>query len=279
MMAHALPGWSRGPTLAGMSSRRRPRTPRGFTLIELLVVIAIIAILAGLLLPALAHAKGKARSITCRNNQKQLAITWTLYQSDFNESLANNGVHGGTTPAEILWVYGWDHSLPQALTNHAALVDPKRSLFAPYLKAKAVYKCPEDKVVTPQFRNQQHVRSYAMNAYIAPMRGDSFTTDANYAVFRRSTDFQKPSEVFLTMDVNPDTLCMPQFRVYMSGNSWFHAPSTLHSRSSVLAFADSHVESHQWKGLRPNRNIRHNFPAGPDLTDLAWVREHTTYRR
>ncbi len=88
----------------------------GFTLIELLVVIAIIAILAAILFPVFAQAREKARSISCLSNLKQLANGFMMYSQDYDECLPLSV----RTPTPIYW-----HEVVQ-----------------PYLKSKAILKCP-----------------------------------------------------------------------------------------------------------------------------------------
>lgn len=108
-------------------SEKRP----GFTLVELLVVIAIIAILAGVLLPILAHAKQRTRETQCINNVKAIGFAARMYWDDNRELFSF--VCGGKDPMAgsiCLW------------TNHGPA--KSRQLFS-YLGSSEIYHCPEDK--------------------------------------------------------------------------------------------------------------------------------------
>jgi prepilin-type N-terminal cleavage/methylation domain-containing protein/prepilin-type processing-associated H-X9-DG protein len=260
-----------------MNRVQRPSRSGGFTLIELLVVIAVIAILAGLLLPALASAKKKAVGVKCLSNNRQISLASRLYTDDHDgEFLRLWRDRIGTDPATNVCIVPTSSALWWVDALHhlqRTMPDPK------------IFNCPALKVDSTAMSSSTTpgTSAYPLGiglAFRAGAGGIAFTQSTTAR--SRENEVAKPSETVMFADAglianlpqaNPDLWTEAPF----SSAVYFRPPSdgtytttpvrvvARHAGRTPVGFVDGHAES-----LKPGA-IGFQFAAGNPLA--LWDRE------
>ena len=261
----------------------KPEAAYGFTVIELLVVIAIIAILAGMLLPALSKSKTKAQGIACMNNGRQLMLAWRLYVDDYQDRVPQS-----FGPNE--WVHGSLDFNGGNRSNWDVNQDITKSLLWSYCgNNAAIWKCPADKsTVKNSGMIYPRVRSMSMDAWFNSTDVESF--GSGFRVYKNMSDLidPGPSRTWVFLDEREDSINDGELVVGMDGypdrpQQWkiVDYPASYHGGAAGLSFADGHSEIKKWKDprtmpvLRKGQELPLNV-SSPNNQDAFWLMERST---
>lgn len=189
---------------------------RAFSLIELLVVIALIAMLAGMLLPALGRAKSRSQSTQCQSQMRQIALAVRLYADDASDEFPRS-VHSAFAHGQLPWERAIAPMLGGSTTTWTNLL-------------RGVYHCPADRRTAPW--------SYGQNVYFELDEADDYVGRPRR--WRRQSSIPQPSSTVLHADnaTSADHI-MPHFWMSLADAS--DVETRRHGGRANFNFVDGHA--------------------------------------
>ncbi len=239
------------------------KSRRGFTLIELLVVIAIIAILMGILMPALNRAREQGRRAVCLGTLKQLTLCWIMY-ADANDDKLVNGEAGISYTGRAIharepeWVGRcWREPYNSATGTQWAIDGPngqKAHIMAgsmwSYTQSFGMYACPtgiRGEMLT--YNLMDGVNGMARNGTFNGTTPATGPNGKQLWVKRRSNVYE-PTFRICFIDEGASTPDSFAVNWNSSVTTWWDDPPTRHGDGTVVSFVDGHVEHHKWQASR-----------------------------
>jgi prepilin-type N-terminal cleavage/methylation domain-containing protein/prepilin-type processing-associated H-X9-DG protein len=269
---------------------------KAFTLIELLVVIAVIAVLMGILMPALSRAREMAKALKCQANLRTLTTAWYTYATD-NDGKLNSSYNHTTQPVEggnvrkegswawAPWLVDGDAAAPYQpyAENQFTLEQRKegirRGALYPIVKDVAAYHCPSDRSKGGNYR------SYSMPDSLNGKWG--IWGKATWTNMKKMDEISNPSSAYVFVEENDPRGYNVSSWVLSATNpaAWGDPVTVWHDARSSFGFADGHAETWKWSietlkafedystmGVKPS-------PKGDGIEDLRRIRSSWPHKK